>query len=100
MPCAVCSHACRVSIERRILSGEPLKAILVDFPIELFYHKSVCMEGKDWADFQYAEDPYPEDNGPSLTRDRASYGREKDLDDLALGDYDLSPYVFLNGERI
>lgn len=61
--CPVCSHPHRAWIEWRILSGEPLKSVLVDYPMPLFAHKVDCMEGKDWysEEFHYLDDPHPED---------------------------------------
>jgi hypothetical protein len=61
--CAVCSHPDRVIIETRITSGEPLKDILIDYPVALYAHKVDCMEGNDWGSEKYhwTEDPHPED---------------------------------------
>ena len=52
MECAVCAHPAKRAIESRITSGEPLSSILRDFPIALFYHKVVCMQGHRWTEFQ------------------------------------------------
>jgi hypothetical protein len=50
--CSVCVHPARDIIEERILSGEPLKHILKDYPLVLFYHRFVCIEKRDWSELQ------------------------------------------------
>ena len=50
--CDVCHHPDRAIIESRIAT-EPLAAILRDYPHTLFYHKSVCMQGHRWTEFQH-----------------------------------------------
>jgi hypothetical protein len=58
--CSVCVHPARDIIEERILSGEPLKHILKDYSLVLFYHRFVCIEKRDWSELQR---PGETDNG-------------------------------------
>ena len=58
------AHPAKRAIESRIASGEPLSSILRDFPIALFYHKVVCMQGHRWTEFQRPGGSHNSDRWP------------------------------------
>ena len=61
--CDVCHHPDRAIIESRIAT-EPLAAILRDYPHTLFYHKSVCMQGHRWTEYQRPGGSHNSDRWP------------------------------------